>query len=300
MMKKNELAFFVGLACLAVSQSMVGLNIISSKYLLDHVPFLFLLTIRFIFSTFLLLPLHWLSADSKITLKAHFKNVTRADWLFLLAQALCAGVLFNFFMMCGLKNTDANVAGIITSALPAIIALSWRILGDKFSLKTAVCIGFATIGLLIIALSKFKNLNAEHSFWGDFIVLLSLLPEAIYYVLCQLHPNKLPVFLTSALLNGINALVLLCLFPLNDLNMVTLHLEDWLILLMLGLNSGLFFVFWFIGSKKVTGIMAALSTAVMPVATVLLAWFFLGEKLTLVQGVGMGFVLLSILAYAKR
>ena len=300
-MKKTDLAFFNGLICLMFAQAMVGLNIVASKSILSYVPFLLLLTIRFSLSTILLLPMHWCSADRKISIKNHFKLLTRQDWIFLFGQAICAGIFFNFLMMCGLKNTDANVAGIITSALPALIALlSWRLLGDKFSTKTFVCIAFATIGLLIIAINKLKFMGQDHSFLGDFLVLLSLLPEAMYYVLCQWHANRLPIFLTSALLNGINAVILIFLLPLTDLTSVALSFNDWMILLVLGLSSGLFYVFWFIGSKTVTGIMAALSTATMPVATVLLAWFFLGERLTLVQGVGMGFILLSILAHAKR
>lgn len=46
--------------------------------------------------------------------------------------------------------------------------------------------------------------------------------------------------------------------------------------------------------------MASLSTAVMPLATVILAWLILGEHLTTGQTIGMGMVLLSIAAYARR
>jgi drug/metabolite transporter (DMT)-like permease len=73
-----------------------------------------------------------------------------------------------------------------------------------------------------------------------------------------------------------------------------------LILLTLGLSSGLFYVFWFIGSQRVDGIMASLSTATMPVATVILAWLILNEQLTLMEFIGMSVVILSIVLYAKR
>ena len=75
---------------------------------------------------------------------------------------------------------------------------------------------------------------------------------------------------------------------------------SWLILFVLGLSSGLFYVFWFIGSQWVDGILASLSTAVMPVATVIIAWILLGEHLTELQSAGMGLVILSIAIYAKR
>jgi drug/metabolite transporter (DMT)-like permease len=44
--------------------------------------------------------------------------------------------------------------------------------------------------------------------------------------------------------------------------------------------------------------MAGLSTAIMPVATVTVAWLALGEHVGLVQILGMGLVMASILAYA--
>ena len=38
----------------------------------------------------------------------------------------------------------------------------------------------------------------------------------------------------------------------------------------------------------------------MPLATVLIAWLLLGERLTLGQAIGMSMVILSIAVYAKR
>ena len=75
---------------------------------------------------------------------------------------------------------------------------------------------------------------------------------------------------------------------------------SWLILFIIGLSSGLFYVFWFMGSQRVDGIMASLSTAIMPVATVILAWIILREQLTSLELVGMGLVILSIVLYARR
>jgi drug/metabolite transporter (DMT)-like permease len=71
-------------------------------------------------------------------------------------------------------------------------------------------------------------------------------------------------------------------------------------LFILGLSSGLFYVFWLFGCQRVDGVMASLSTAVMPVSTVLLAWALLGEQLTIIQFSGMTLVILSIVFYAKR
>jgi len=286
---------------LFLAQIMVGINIVLSKVLLSVMPIFLLLIIRFALAVIILLPLHWFTAASKIPLKTHFSTLKRKDWFYILAQSLCAGVLFNCLMLAGLHYTDANIAGIITSSLPAIIAImSWLILGERISSQKSLCIVFATIGLAIIAASKLTTIGENHSFLGDFIVLLSLLPEAAYYVLCKLHPNKSPVFLISALMNGINTLALIpVLFFLPEYHQAFSSMNIF-ILFILGLTSGMFYVFWNFGCQRVDGILTSLSTAIMPVATVIFAWVILGEQLTLVQCVGMCLVIFSIALYARR
>ncbi len=299
-MEKNQ-HFLQGLVFLFFAQVMVGFNIVFSKWLVASLPLIIMLTLRFALAALILLPLHWLSPARKITIKQHFSLLNKKDWTFIFAQALTAGVLFNCLMLLGLNYTDANIAGIITSALPATIALmSWLILGEKITGKMGICILFATLGLLIIAWDKLHGLGLSHSFFGDFFILISLLPEATYYILTKLHPNPLPVFLISSLINAINALILLpflLLYPLSSLQMDGF---SWLIVIVLGLSSGLFYVFWYFGAQRVDGILASLSTAVMPVATVILAWIILGERLTIMQCFGMGLVILSIAVYARR
>lgn len=280
---------------------MVGVNIVFSKYVLSSIPILFILALRFTLASIILLPLHWLTPAKKLPVYSYFAKLKRRDWFFIFAQALSAGVLFNFLILWGLHYTDANVAGIITSALPAIIAMmSWIILGEKISSKKAISVGFATLGLVVIACDKLSGIKVTHSFLGDALVLVSLLPEATYYILSKMHSNSLPVFLISSLLNGINAILLLACLGFTAWNGFRIHALDWLILIILGLSSGLFYVFWYFGCQKVDGVMASLSTAVMPLATVLIAWLFLGEQLTFGQAIGMSMVILSIAAYAKR
>ena len=301
-MQNNKAYFLKGMMFLILAQIMVGINIVSSKYLLSSIPILFLLTTRFILATVILLPLHWLTPAKEFSVRYHFAQMNKNDWFFVFAQALTAGIIFNFLMLLGLHYTDANVAGIITSTLPVIIAvMSWIILGEKISAKKSIAVLIASIGLLVIAYDKWQGIGATHSFIGDFIVLLSLFPEAVYYVLCKLHPNRLPVFLTSALLNGINAILMLAslLFVHSNSN-ISINIEDWFLLFILGLSSGLFYVFWFYGCQRVDGVMASLTTAVMPVSTVILAWALLGEQLTLIQFSGMTLVIFSIVLYAKR
>jgi drug/metabolite transporter (DMT)-like permease len=285
---------------LVLAQTMVGINIVGTKFLVESTPLLFLLAIRFLFATILLLPLHWILDSDKRSLRYHLSTMNKRDWLIIAAQAICAGTLFNILMIWGLRFTDANVAGIITSALPAIIAIMcWLILKEQFTRKKSLCVGLATLGLLIISLNNLVGVELKRSYIGDFLVLLALLPEATYYVLTKLKFTRLPIFLMSALMNGINMLILFpIMFLFVDLT-ETMPLYNWLIIIVIGLGTGLFYVFWFLGSEKVDAIMGSLSTAVMPIATVTIAWLVLGEVITWIQLAGMALVIGSIVIYAR-
>lgn len=290
-----------GMILLLTAQTLVGLNIVISKFIVATIPVSILLLIRFSIASVILLPLHWLTAASSKPLMDHFSKLGQRDWLFIFAQGLCAGFLFNVLMLTGLNYTDANIAGIITSALPAIIAImSWLILKESISAQKSLCILFASAGLVAIAYDKFHGLGASHSFIGDLIVLLSLFPEATYYVLCKIYPNRLPIFLTSSLLNGLNALLLLPVIFFVNYDASAFTSLAWIVIFVTGLSSGLFYVLWFIGSKDVDGMTASLSTAVMPVSAVIIAWLILGEDLSLMEFFGMGLVIFSIFLYARR
>jgi len=301
MMAQTKKQANLGFMCLVLAQTMVGINIVFAKLLIASVSLPVLLGVRFILASLMLLPLHWLTKSRKTPLREHFSKLNTKDYAYLIAQAICAGSLFNFLMFFGLKFTDANLAGIITSALPAIIAImAWIILDERFSAKKLVCVAFATLGLAIIAADKLQAPNMVHSFFGDFVVFVSLFPEALYYILCKLHPNKLPVFLIAFLMNAINTIIFLVVLSLVPIHTSGISLETWVILVLSAISSGLFYVFWLYGSKHVDGMMASLSTAIMPVVTVLFAWIILKENLSLIECAGMTLVIFSIIAYAKR
>ncbi len=294
--------YLFGLLFLFLSQAMVAVNIVYSKLILVSLPMISLLTLRFGIATIVLLPLHWITQDKSIPLKAHFAKLGKKDWVFIFANALTAGVLFNLFMMLGLCYTDANIAGIIASALPAIIAaLSLVFLGESLTKKKSLCIGLATIGLVVIALGKLKGVSVNHSIIGDLIVLIALIPEASYYVMAKLYQPKLPVFILSSLINGIAFVFFALAMYFSDTPSLTaISLSHWFILFVLGLSAGLFYVFWIHGSKQVDGLIASLATAIMPVIAAILAWIVLREALSASEFLGMVLVLLSIVVSAKR
>ena len=251
---------------------------------------------------FFLSCMYWLFRFKKpLHPKARLRDLNGKTWGIIIAQALCAGVLFNFLLLAGLHYTDASIAGIITSVLPAIIAvLSILLLRERATFFTSLCIICAILGLLAINIHNF-HFGDLRTLLGDIIVLIALLPEAMYYVLSKLYHNRLPILLVALLMNVINLIVVLIVasFTLH-LNHYSLSLLDVLVLIAIGLASAMFYVFWYSGCQHVSGSTAGLLTATMPIGTLLIAWIFLGETISRLQMIGMLLVIASIILNALQ
>ena len=286
-----------------LAQVMAAINIVSSKVLVAHTSINTLLALRFILASILLFTLHFATKPRGNI--AIIKNLSKTDWKFIIAQSLCAGLLFNFFMYQGLKYTSASIAGIITSSLPAMVSvLGFIILKDKLSLKHKWCIVLVTLGLIIINSTGHTGDSASTTnalYWGTLLVLIALIPEAIYFLLHRIHAFSIPIFLLSAIVNLINGLILLP-FSYADIipTLFSYNSLQWFDLITLSASSGLFYVFWYLGAKNVSSVIAALSTAFMPINTLIIAWAVLSETINLGQGIGMSFVILSIIVSSRR
>jgi len=288
---------YEGYIFLLLAQFMVGVSIVGFKVLLQSTPEVIILITRFTIGFLFLLVLHWIFKGKFSTLK----SLTRTDWLFIIAEALCAGALFNILLLSGLHYTSASVAGIITSALPAIVAIfSIVFLKEHMTLSIGLCIVFAILGLMIINIYSL-HFDSANQIIGDILILLALLPEATYYILTKFHPNKLPVLLVSALITGINIpiFLFLALFQHHTFYSV-ISMAQILLLLMVGISSALFFAFWFLGCKKIRGTAAGLTATFMPITTLALSYLFLNETLSILQSFGMLLVILSIVFNARR
>lgn len=279
---------------LILSQIMVSVGIVCSKYLLTHLPLFVILELRFAVATLILDNVGQLVYRRRMRRHARIRS---RDWLVITAKALCAGFLFNGLMLLGLRYASASVAGIITSTLPAVVALlSFVILKEVLSLQKWLCIGCAVLGIAVMNLSHVTHAAQPHSALGGLFILLALLPEAMYYILVKRFHTRVPGILLATIINGINALAFLplAIWQLSHIN--NIHFTPWILLVILvsGSASGLFYLLWYLGSKNVPASLASFFIAAMPISTIIIAWIFLDESLGLMQFIGMLFIIGSI------
>src|SRR5690348_12076825 len=128
---------WTGYMNLAFAQTVIGVNAVIGKYLADEVPLFIFIFSRFFICSAILLIAFKLSKESVLTpAYAHGPDnkLTTKEWMWLTAQALTGGLLFNLLFFGGLSFTTASSAGIISSALPAMIAIcAWIFLRESLS-----------------------------------------------------------------------------------------------------------------------------------------------------------------------
>lgn len=282
---------------LCIAQFAIGITVVSVKSLVLTIPISFLLFVRFGCSGLLLLGLCFHQKKS-LTSNAYGQKISFNDMMLLSIQALCGGFLFNMLMMNGLRYTSASAAGIISSTTPAMIAiLSIWLLKEKLNQKKIGTIVLAMIGIMFMHLGEIGDHETVSNLFGNFLVFLAVIPEAMFTILAKKHQLGLSPIINATLSNLLNALffapMVLSILP----TVIALDIS-WLQLVQMAfmiLGGILFYTFWYLGVPHTPAATAAVTTAIAPLSITLLAMLFLGESLTLISAIGMVLVLLSIL-----
>ena len=108
---------------LITSMLLVGSNVGIGKSIVEFVPVPLFALLRFVIAMAVLWPL------LRVT---KLRRVKRDEWLNLFLQALFGTFGFTLMMLNGVHRTSAVAAGVITSTIPAVVALlSWLILKER-------------------------------------------------------------------------------------------------------------------------------------------------------------------------
>ena len=108
---------------LITSMLLVGSNVGIGKSIVAFVPVPLFALLRFVIAMAVLWPLLRVSK---------LRRVKRDEWVNLFLQALFGTFGFTLLMLNGVQRTSAVAAGVITSTIPAVVALlSWLILKER-------------------------------------------------------------------------------------------------------------------------------------------------------------------------
>ncbi len=291
---------------LALAQSVIGVNAVIGKYLADKVPLFIFISSRFFIGSVILLMVFKFSKESVLApAYAHGPDnkLTLKEWVWLCAQALTGGLLFNLLFFGGLSFTTASSAGIISSTLPAMIAIcAWLFLKETLSTRKIVAIMLAIAGIFIISLDNNALADAgQGSLLGDGLILLAMFPEALFSIFGRLLGKRVQALASAAIVTTI-CWVTTIPFGVYDLFTQTDYgLSFWHVTLIL-FSGASTVIFYYCCNKGLAVVQAGISAifgSLFPVSATILAWLFLDERLGMYDFMGMLVILMSIVVGAE-
>ncbi|UEP26854.1 MULTISPECIES: DMT family transporter [unclassified Burkholderia] len=286
---------------LILSMLFVGSNVGIGKSIVVFVPVAILATLRFVIAIAVLWPLF-----SPVKMRA----VRRAEWLNLFLQAFFGTFMFTLLMLNGVQRTSAVAAGVITSTIPAIVALfAWLILREKPNGRALVSIALAIAGVVTINLANGgasahgADGTSSGSLTGNLLILGAVCCESIYVILSRrLTQTLAPIDICAYThLFGLFLMLPLGASALWHFDYASVPAGTWALVVWYGLSASIFsFWLWMKGIRHVPGSLAGVFSAVLPVAAAAYGIVFLGERPTLAHGIALACVVTGIVLASLR
>jgi drug/metabolite transporter (DMT)-like permease len=230
-------------------------------------------------------------------------NYQPGDWKWLLFMAFCEPCCYFVFEAMALQNTQASQAGMIVAMLPLMIAVGARFwLGEIITRRTISGFLLAVVGAVLLSLGAQETDASPHPVLGNVLELMAMVCATGYMLtLKRLCVRYSPWFLTAVQAATGSVFFLPSLFLPGTELPAHFSLEGALMILYLGagITIGAYGLYNY-GVSKIPAHQASAFTNLIPVITLALGWAILGERLTLLQYLASGVVLLGVILSQDR
>jgi len=287
-------------ASLALSMSLVGSYVALSKPLVAVFPVFLLAWLRF--------GIGGLAMAGWLRRPADEPPITPHTRRLLFLESFLGNFLFSICMLFGVRLTTAVAAGVVMSAIPAVVAiLSALFLKERIGRRTAAAIACAALGIGLFSLQKPAHpsgATAEGSFlglplalWGNLLVFAAVVCEASYVVIGKRLTEGLGPKRISAIINlwGFALVTPAGIWMALSFDFPAVTPGLWLLLVFYALAASMWTVWlWMTGLKTVPASRAGVFTVMLPVSAAAVGVLFMGEALTPLQLLAFAIALLGL------
>jgi len=268
-----------------------GIATVITKYILTSIPPITLLTIQLIVSVGLLWPLIFFKGR-RLPEKGKWLKV---GWLGLLNP----GISYTLSLI-GLTTTTASMSTLLWASEPVlIILLAWIILRERLTPKLILLSLVAISGVVLIS-GLVTGDWAEGNISGSLLILGGVLCCAFYTVFARRVGQDFDPLFAVALQQtfALGWAFLLLPFELTGNSFMNLLQLDTISWFWAGVSGVIYYAlaFWFYlqGLARVRASMAGVFINLIPIFGIGGAHLFLGERLSAVQWLGAGAILMSV------
>ncbi len=277
--------FYMGL--MLVTSLLWGGNFVVAKTLVAHASPMTLTLVRWLIAVIVLLPLVWWKEKRLVPAKAALVP------LFLMG--ITGVALFNIFQFLALERTTSTNAGLISTMNTMSIALfSFAFLKEKINGLQLLAMVLSLIGVfLVLSKGDWQLLWHFHLNTGDLWMVAAVCVWGLYSV-CSKWAMQTTSPLMATLYAGLFGVLILVPFTITDFTFSEIDSSFILSLLYTGVISTVVcMVFWNIGVQQLGATTSGIFLNFNPIFTALLAFLFIGEQLSWLQGIGGIIVILG-------
>ncbi|OLR79695.1 EamA family transporter [Bacillus sp. MB366] len=282
----------LGAICLSLAASIWGGMYVVSKYVLDFIPPLTLVWLRFIIAFVVLYGI------LKLAEKKQKKKVTlrKKDWLLFAWIGFIGYFISITCQFIGTKLSDAHTGSLVTSATPAfMIIFAALILKEKLTARRLLSTIIATIGVIIVI---GWDIEIGSYFIGTIILVGAAITWAllsIYVKIASIQFSSL-VITTYAIFFSLFFITPFMIWELQAASIGTVNTYVILGVLYLGIIStaGAFFL-WNKGLELLDASIGSLFFFFQPIVGSLLGWLLLNETLNSNFFIGGILIICSVL-----
>ncbi|MDL4839436.1 DMT family transporter [Aquibacillus rhizosphaerae] len=287
-MNEKVLAYLKVIAAMVI----VGSSVVTGKILIQTMPIFLASELRFLVASLILVPL--------LIFKEGIPSLNKKDIVILFFQSFTGVFLFSIFMLYGLKFTTAMEAGLVTSTLPAMVALlAYFITKEKLTRNKIVGILTAILGVIILNISgvvhemQVGNLKIL----GNLLVLGAVMGEALFIILGKSISKKIsPLAITTGVsIIGVLLFLPMAIYDIIRANYSFGYVHDWLLISYFGIIvTVLAFLLMYQGIAILPATTVGILTSVLPLSTVILSFFFLREPFHYYHLIGFCLIFIAI------
>lgn len=224
--------------------------------------------------------------------------IPRGRFWQVLGLGLTGVFLYNVFFLWGMKTVPAGRASLIIAAAPALIAvLSAWLFQEPFHRGRVLGVIFSVSGAMIVLSRGNPLLILSEVGMGDLAIVACVASWVIYSLLGKQVMGKMTP-LDSVLWSCILGCALIFPFALSGglvADLGRMEVREWLCVVFLGVfGTGLGFLWYFNGIKKLGAFRAGVFLNLEPVCAVLMGWSILGEPLGWSLAAGAACIFLGV------
>ena len=270
-----------------------GISFISTKVVLREIP---PVSIAFFRQFIALVPLIIWVLVTKTSLR-----IKPVDLLLLAGSCFFGIVLYFVFENNGLMLTTASSASMIVAAVPIFTLITEAIFFKmKINIKIILCIITSIAGVYLVISINGRLDFSSSTFLGNILIMGAMISWVIYTILSRKLGSRYVSLVITIYQTAISS-VLFIPFVIPEIqSWKPVTLVPLLNLIYLGVFCSAVSYFSFLYAIKRLG--PTVSSAflnLIPVVAVITGFLVLGERLTFIQYLGMGLIMLSLLKLSK-